>query len=249
MCGETSALARNLVLASSMHAETDMIAQVEGIYAWPYDGPWQPASAALVVVDMQRDFLEPDGWLALTGGATAPLAAILPAVGRALDAARRAGLFVAFTVEAYRGDLADLPANRLWRSERLGHAIGAKGPLGRHLVDGTDGTAIIDSLAPRTGEPIVAKPGKSAFIGTDLDHLLHKRGIRNLIFAGITTDGAVQCSLRDANDRGYECLILQDATASDVPTHHADQIHTLSLAGGHYGSIAGVDQLLRVLAR
>jgi hypothetical protein len=157
-------LARNLVLACSMHAETDMIAQVEGIYAWPYDGPWALSSTALVVVDMQRDFLEPDGWLALTGGATAPLAAILPAVGRALDAARRAGPFVTFTVEAYRGDLADLPANRLWRSERLGHAIGAMGPLGRHLVHGTDGAAIIDPLAPSIGEPIVAKPGKSAFI-------------------------------------------------------------------------------------
>jgi nicotinamidase-related amidase len=228
--------------------ERNVIAQVEGIYSWPYDGPWQPSSAALIVVDMQRDFLDPDGWFAMTGGATAPLNAIVPAVARALEAARGAGLFIVFTVEAYRPDLFDLPANRLWRSERLGQPIGATGPLGRNLVQGTAGAAIVGPLAPCAGEPVAAKPGKSAFIGTDLDHLLRRRGVRNLIFAGITTDGAVQCSLRDANDRGYECLILEDATASDVPSHHADQIHTLSLAGGHYGSIATVDDVVRVLA-
>ncbi len=94
---------------------------------------------------------------------------------------------------------------------------------------------------------MIAKPGKSAFVGADIDHILCMRGIRNLIFVGVTTDGAVQCTLRDANDRGYECLILSDATASDVPTHHADQLHTLSLAGGVYGSIASVENLLRVL--
>jgi biuret amidohydrolase len=225
-----------------------MIAQVDGIYPWPYDGPWLQNSAALIVVDMQRDFLDPSGWFALTGGATAPLADIVPAVTRVLDAARSAGLFIVFTVEAYRPNLVDLPANRLWRSKRLGQAIGAVGPLGRHLVHGNGGADVIAPLAPRSGEPVASKPGKSAFIGTDLDHLLRKRGIRNLIFAGITTDGAVQCSLRDANDRGYECLILQDATASDMPKHHADQIHTLSLAGGHYGSIASVDDLISVLS-
>jgi biuret amidohydrolase len=225
-----------------------MIAQVRGIYPWPYDGLWQPTSAALIVVDMQRDFLDPDGWFALTRGATAPLTAIVPAVARALASARGTGLFVVFTVEAYRTDLADLPANKLWRSERLGRPIGVEGPLGRHLVQGSVGASIVEPLTPRPGEPVVIKPGKSAFIGTDLDHLLRKRGVRNLIFAGITTDGAVQCSLRDANDRGYECLILEDATASDLPSHHADQVHTLSLAGGHYGSIATVNSLISVMS-
>jgi biuret amidohydrolase len=224
-----------------------MVAQVEGLYPWPYDGAWSPAASALLVTDMQRDFLDPAGWLALTGGATGPLAAVVPSISRLLEAARKAGLFVVFTVEAHRPDLIDLPANKLWRSERLGRAIGAEGPLGRHLVQGTAGATVVDPLAPRTGEPVVAKPGKSGFIGTDLDHLLRRRGIRNLIFAGITTDGAVQCTLRDANDRGYECLLLEDATASDVPSHHADQVHTLSLAGGHYGSITTVERLVSVL--
>jgi biuret amidohydrolase len=228
--------------------EFAMIAQVEGIYPWPYDGPWLPRSAALIVVDMQRDYLDPRGWFALTGGNAAPFTAIVPVVARVLDAARRAGIFVVFTVECYRSDLLNLPANRLWRSERLGRPIGAEGPLGRHLVQGALGTDIVAQLAPLTGEPVAPKSGKSAFIATDLDHLLRKRSIRNLIFSGIATDGAVQCSLRDANDRGYECLLLEDAAASDVPGHHADQLHTLSLAGGHYGSIAKADDLIRVLS-
>ena len=226
-----------------------MIAQVEGIYPWPYDGPLNPVCTALIVTDMQRDFVDPDGWFALTGGVTAPLTAVIPSIARILDAARKAGLFVLFTIEAHEPDLLDLPANKLWRSKRLGRAIGAEGPLGRHLVRGTAGAAIVSPLAPHPGEPVVAKPGKSGFIGTDLDHLLRRRGIKNLIFAGITTDGAVQCTLRDANDRGYECLILDDATASDVPSHHADQIHTFSLAGGIYGSITTVDRLISVLTK
>lgn len=221
--------------------------QIEGIYPWPYDGAWQPESAVLVVVDMQRDFLEPDGWFGLTGGDIRPLAAIVPKVAEAIAIARATRIGVVFTVEAHRPDLSDLPANKLWRSQRLGRAIGARGPLGRHLIVGAPGANVIPALAPRSGEPVVTKPGKSGFIGTDLDQILRRRRARNLIFAGITTDGAVQCTLRDANDRGYECLILDDATASDDPAHHADQIHTLSLAGGHYGSIAPLSSFARAL--
>lgn len=225
-----------------------MLSQVDGLYAWPYDGPFAPASTALLVIDMQRDHLDPKGWLAVTGGNFAPLAAIVPKAAQALALARAAGLFVAFTVEGHRADLSDLPANKAWRSQKLGAPIGSQGILGRHLILGETGTAIIDGLEPRAGEPIVSKPGKSGFINTDLDQILRKRGIRNLIFAGVTTDGAVQCTLRDANDRGYECLLLEDASASDVAAHHADQVHTLSLAGGHYGSIATVDALAQSLA-
>jgi nicotinamidase-related amidase len=168
-----------------------LLAQVDGLYPWPYDGPWAAKSAALVVVDMQRDFLDPRGWLALTGGDCGPLASVVPAVRKALLAARQRHLFTVFTVEAHRADLSDLPANKLWRSQRLGAAIGTEGPLGRHLVRDARGADIAPQLAPAAGEPIVAKPGKSAFIATDLDHLLRGRGICNLVFAGITTDGAV----------------------------------------------------------
>lgn len=224
-----------------------MFAQVDGLYAWPYDGPWAAQATALVVVDMQRDYLDPHGWFASTGGDRAPLEAIIPAVGRVLSAGRQHNLFTMFTVEAHSPDLSDLPANKLWRSQRLGAAVGSVGPLGRHLVRDAGGAEIVPHLGRTPSEPIVVKPGKSAFIGSDFDHLLRRRGIRNLVFTGITTDGAVQCTLRDANDRGYECLILEDAAASDVPAHHADQIHTLSLAGGHYGSISTVDRFVSAL--
>jgi biuret amidohydrolase len=212
--------------------------QVKGIYDWPYDGAWDGTRTALIIVDMQRDFLDPDGWFSLTGGAGAPLRAIIPAIVSVLDLARKLNMLVVYTAEAHRPDLSDLPARKLWQSGKLGAEIGSMGPLGRHLVIGEPGAGIIPELAPKKGEPIVHKPGKSAFIGTDFDQLLRKRSIRNMIFVGITTDGAVQCTLRDANDRGYECLILSDASASDDPHHHREQIHTLSLSDGLYGSIA-----------
>jgi nicotinamidase-related amidase len=221
--------------------------QVNGLYPWPFDGPWTAESTALLVIDMQRDHLNPEGWLALTGSDIAPLAAIVPAIAKVVAAMRRLGAMVIYTVEAHRPDLSDLPATKLWRSRRLGRAIGDAGPLGRHLVVGEPGTSIVPELAPRSGEPVIAKPGKSGFISTDLDQILRRGGCRNLVISGVTTDGAVQCTLRDANDRGYECLLLADATASDVPAHHADQVHTLSLAGGHYGSIAGVSDLIATI--
>lgn len=221
--------------------------QVSGIYPWPFDGPWTPSTTALLVIDMQYDLVDPDGWHGVTGGATAPIADIVPSVAKTIALARSTGIGVIYTVEAHRPDLSDLPARKAWRAEKLGAPIGGAGPLGRHLVIGQRGTTVLDELAPIAGEPVVAKPGKSAFIGTDLDHILRRRGIRNLVIVGATTDGAVQCTLRDANDRGYECLLITDATASDVPEHHADQVHTLSLAGGHYGSIARLADLASAL--
>ena len=220
-----------------------MTRQVDGIYPWPYDGPWATSSAALIVVDMQEDFLHPDGWFAITGGDPSLLRSAISPVARAIALARAHGMFVCYTIEAHRPDLADVPANKLWRSQRLGHAIGEVGRLGRHLIQGEAGTSICSELTPNGDEPIVLKPGKSAFIGSNFDQILRNRDIRNLIFVGITTDGAVQCTLRDANDRGYECLILTDATASDVLADHVDQIQTLALAGGHYGSIADLARL------
>jgi biuret amidohydrolase len=224
-----------------------MLAQVEGIYPWPYDGPWIVSGTALVIVDMQRDFLDPKGWLAVTGTDVSPLRKIVPQVQRLLNSARKAGMLCIFTVEAHRSDLSDVPIVKMWRTRRLGCAIGDNGPLGRALIRGEPGASVFPEVMPSAGEPVVVKPGKSAFIATDFDQLLRRRKIRNLVFAGITTDGAVQCTLRDANDRGYECLLLTDATASDVVKDHEDQVHTLSLAGGHYGSIATAGQFLAAL--
>jgi len=225
------------------------VAQVEGIYRWPYDGAYRPSGTALIVIDMQADYLDPHGWFARGGGDWRPLAAIVPPVARVLAAARAAGLFIVHTVEGHRADLSDLPPNKAWRADRIGAPIGALGPLGRALILGEAGTRPVAALSPLAGEPVVEKPVKSGFIGTDLDQVLRRRGVRDLIIVGVTTDGAVQCTLRDANDRGYECLLVSDATASDIAAHHDDQVHTLSLAGGHYGSIATVDALIPVLER
>lgn len=218
--------------------------QVSGIYPWPYDGIWKLSETALVIVDMQQDFLTPQGWFAATGGDTSAFCELIPQLQKLLSSVRKVGLPSIFTVEAHRADLSDVPQNKIWRTRRLGRAIGEEGPLGRALIRGEPGSTVISGLSPRVGEPVVEKPGKSAFIASDFDQLLRRRGIRNLVFAGITTDGAVQCTLRDANDRGYECLLLSDATASDVLRDHEDQVHTLSLAGGHYGFIATIVQFL-----
>jgi nicotinamidase-related amidase len=221
--------------------------QVNGIYPWPYDGIWKLSKTALVIVDMQQDYLSPQGWFAATGGDTSAFCQLVPQLQKLLRSARKAALPSIFTVEAHRADLSDVPQNKIWRMRRLGRAIGEEGPLGRALISGEAGSTVISGLSPRAGEPVVEKPGKSAFIASDFDQLLRRRGIRNLVFAGITTDGAVQCTLRDANDRGYECLLLSNATASDVLRDHEDQIHTLSLAGGHYGSIATAEQFLAAI--
>jgi nicotinamidase-related amidase len=218
--------------------------QVRGIYPWPYDGIWKSSESALVIVDMQQDFLYPQGWFAATGGDTSAFCELVPQLQKLLSSVRKVGLPSIFTVEAHRADLSDVPQNKIWRTKRLGRAVGEEGPLGRALIRGEPGSTVISELSAMDGEPVVEKPGKSAFIASDFDQLLRRRGIRNLVFAGITTDGAVQCTLRDANDRGYECLLLSDATASDVLRDHEDQVHTLSLAGGLYGSIATVEQFL-----
>ncbi|RTL71489.1 MAG: cysteine hydrolase, partial [Hyphomicrobiales bacterium] len=170
--------------------------QVGGIYPWPYDGPWSASETALVIVDMQQDFLAPDGWFAATGGDPSSFTRILPNVAKVLSCARKIGMPCFFTIEAHRPDLSDVPATKQWRARRLGRGIGEAGPLGRALIRGEAGCAIADPIAPKSGEPVVAKPGKSAFIASDFDQLLRHARIRNLVFAGITTDGAVQCTLR-----------------------------------------------------
>lgn len=160
---------------------------------------------------------------------------------------RHHGFPVFFTRESHRADLTDLNPTKAWRSQQRGLGIGAAGALGRILVRGEPGCEIIPALSPQAGEAIIDKPGASAFYATDLDQLLHRRSIRNLIIAGIATDGAVQSTLRDANDRGYECLLLSDCCASDVPAHHAAKIHVLGLSDGLYGSIAESHALIAAL--
>jgi nicotinamidase-related amidase len=210
-------------------------------YRWPYDGDLRPANTALLVMDMQIDFCAPGGYADKMGHdirlARAPIAPLL----RLIAALRHWGCTLIHTREGHRRDLSDLQANKRWRSRQTGSGgvgIGDKGPLGRVLVRDEPGWEITPELAPLAGEPIIDKPGKGSFYGTDLEILLHMRGIRNLVLAGIHTDVGVHTTMREANDRGFECLLLSDCSAgTDAANHHA-VLRMIRMQGGVFGAAA-----------
>ena len=211
---------------------------VPGLYPWPYDGEFTASNTALVVIDMQIDFCGDGGWLEARGRDLTPLRKPIEPLRRVMAAARAAKMPVYHTREGHRPDLSDLHENKRWRSAIDGGEIGAMGPLGRYLVRGEPNWDIIPELYPEPGETIIDKPGKSAFYATDFEQILRRAGIRNLIITGVTTDCCVQSTLRDANDRGFECLLLADCCAAALEENHIAQVEMLKLAGGHYGSIA-----------
>jgi nicotinamidase-related amidase len=186
------------------------------VAAQPYPYRFEPRATALIVIDMQRDFIEPGGFGAALGNDVSRLGAIVPTVRALLDWARARPITVLHTREGHRPDLADCPPAKQRRGDPA-LRIGAKGPMGRILVDGEPGNDIVPALAPAAGEAVIVKPGKGAFWATPLDEMLRARGITHLILAGVTTEVCVQSTMREANDRGYECLLIEDATESYFP--------------------------------
>ncbi len=217
------------------------------IDAKPFSFAFKPATMALIVIDMQRDFAEPGGFGASLGNDVSRVTAIVPTVKRLIAGFRAAGLPVIHTMECHRPDLSDLPPARRNRGNPS-IRIGDVGPMGRVLIVGEPGTAILDELAPLPGEIVIEKPGKGAFYATRLGDDLKRLGAQQLVFSGVTTEVCVQTTMREANDRGYECLLAEDATESYFPEFKAAAIAMIRAQGAIVGWTATTDQVLEGIA-
>jgi nicotinamidase-related amidase len=221
---------------------------VPSVQAEPYPFELQPKQAALLIIDMQRDFLEPGGFGAMLGNDVGQLRRAIEPNQLLLAAWRAAGLTVIHTREGHRPDLSDLPPAKKIRG-RSAMTIGDEGPMGRILVRGEAGHDIIAELAPAPGEPVVDKPGKGAFWATDLHAILQHRGITQLVVTGVTTEVCVNTTIREANDRGYDCLALADCCGSYFPEFHAAGLAMIKAQGGIFGWVGESGPLITAIAQ
>jgi nicotinamidase-related amidase len=214
--------------------------------AQPYEFEFHPGSCALVIIDMQRDFVDPGGFGEALGNDVSLLRKAIAPIRKVLDAVRRRGMLVIHTREGHRPDLSDLPQSKKLRG-RLKSGIGDPGPMGRILVRGEYGHDIVDELKPDEGEPVVDKPGKGAFYATDLDSMLRNRGIRCLVVCGVTTEVCVNTTVREANDRGYDCLVLEDCVGSYFPEFQAAALAMIKAQGGIFGWVSDSNNFIEAL--
>lgn len=240
-------------------------------YAWPHNGSLSPETTALVIIDMQNDctaptppiapnqknvnnphtVCAPNGYLESQGYSLIPTRAVIPQILTLLSLARRHSFPVFFTREGHRPDLSDLTSRELFRSRQnpSGLGIGDPGPMGRLLVRGEEGHDIIPELQPRLGEPIVDKPGRSAFVYTDFELLLKVRGVVNLVITGVTTDVCVSSTMREANDRGFECLLVSDACGAAVERLHQGTVESVAEEGGIFGATASTAAVVEAIGK
>lgn len=216
--------------------------------AEPYEFTFDPSTTALLLIDMQRDFVEPGGFGETLGNDVSILQAVIPPLRRVLDDARMRGMTVIHTREGHLGDLSDCPPAKLHRGNPA-LRIGDVGPRGRILIRGEEGHGIVDELTPLSQEIVIDKPGKGAFYQTELSRVLQERGITTLILTGVTTEVCVHTTLREANDRGYECLVLSDCVGSYFPEFQRVALSMISAQGGIFGWVTDSDTYLNSLPK